>query len=29
MYINETLKCILAIVKKQQEEINWLKSKLN
>ena len=29
MYINESLKCILAIVKKQQEEINWLKSKLN
>ena len=28
MYINETLKCILGIVKKQQKEINWLKSKL-
>ena len=28
MYINESLKCILAIVKKQQQEIDWLKSKL-
>jgi len=28
MYMNETLKCILGIVKKQQREINWLKSKL-
>ena len=28
MYINESLKCILAIVKKQQQEINWLKSQL-
>ena len=29
MYINESLKCILAIVKKQQQEIDWLKSKLD
>ncbi len=28
MYMNQTLKCILAIVKKQQQEIDWLKSKL-
>ena len=25
VYINESLKCILAIVKKQQKEIDWLK----
>jgi hypothetical protein len=29
MYMNQTLKCILGIVKKQQQEINWLKSKLD
>ena len=29
MYMNQTLKCILAIVKKQQQEIDWLKSKLD
>jgi len=29
MYINESLKCILTIVKKQQQEIDELKSKLD
>ena len=29
VYINETFKCILGILKKQQQEINWLKSKLS
>ena len=29
MYMNQTLKCILGILKKQQQEINWLKSKFS